>query len=142
MIKKYPNKWLIVLLEGFGILYKASKWPVLYDKCIGNQWLSVSYKRCNACRAQGSQITRHFVVWDQTLCNKFAQSNLIIMIEMCCSNALCTKNYVRIILSKQKHAWSSSPSRALLCKQTCTITPALTCVTAPSIAIPVSFVPH
>ena len=28
-------KWLILLIEDYGILYKPPKWPVLYDKCIG-----------------------------------------------------------------------------------------------------------
>ena len=30
-----PIKWLILLIEDYGILYKPPKWPVLYDKCIG-----------------------------------------------------------------------------------------------------------
>ena len=32
LIKSVPIKWLFVVV---GIFYKASKWPVLYDKCIG-----------------------------------------------------------------------------------------------------------
>ena len=30
-----PIKWLLVVVDDSRILYKASKWPVLYDKCIG-----------------------------------------------------------------------------------------------------------
>ena len=35
MIKNVPIKWLIVSVEHFGILYRASKCPILYDKYIG-----------------------------------------------------------------------------------------------------------
>ena len=35
MIIIIPIKWLIVVIEVYGILYKPPKSPVLYDKCIG-----------------------------------------------------------------------------------------------------------
>ena len=35
MMKNMPMKWLFVVVADFGILYKASKLPVTYDKCIG-----------------------------------------------------------------------------------------------------------
>ena len=53
---------------------------------------------------------------------------------MCCSYALCTKNYVQIVFLKQKHAWSYSPSRCYVSKLA-PLHPDLTCVTAPSVTI-------
>ena len=35
MIESIPIKYLLVVVEDLGILYKALKWPVLYDKCTG-----------------------------------------------------------------------------------------------------------
>ena len=35
MIKSVLIKRLFVVMDDFGISYKASKWPVLFDKCIG-----------------------------------------------------------------------------------------------------------
>ena len=35
MFKSVLIKLLFVVVDDFGIVYKASKGPVLYDKCIG-----------------------------------------------------------------------------------------------------------
>ena len=39
---------------------------------------------------------------DQTFCFNFSQMNLNMVIEMCGLYALCTKNYVCIVLLKEK----------------------------------------
>ena len=44
MIKIIKKKRFIAVVENFGILYRASKWPVLYDKFIGKSKVVCSIK--------------------------------------------------------------------------------------------------
>ena len=53
---------------------------------------------------------------------------------MCCLYKQCTKNYIWIVLLKEKHAWSWQPV-ALLCKHIPSITSDLTSLTVPSVVI-------
>ena len=46
MIKSIPIEYLIVVVEDFGIFYKASNWPVLYEKCIGKSMVVCNLKLC------------------------------------------------------------------------------------------------